>query len=90
MASTLGAQWLDATPDVFTRKLLGGGNGVFYAEDAKTARDAKGRLVIPATDFVAAENIGTVFGMGGSNSDGSVLTAIVFTRTKLPRATSIG
>ena len=79
--------WLDDAADVFTRKLVGGFNGVFYAEDAATARDSKGRLVIPATDFVAREKIGTVFGMGGTNLDGSVICLIVFTRAKLSRAT---
>lgn len=78
--------WLDTTPDVFAQKLVGGFNGIFYVEDARTARDGTGRLVIPALDFVATENIQTVFGMGGTNPDGTVLACIVFTSTKVPRA----
>lgn len=79
--------WLDTAQDVFARKLIGGFNGIFYVADAKTARDANGRLVIPAVDFVAAENVETVFGMGGTNPDGTVLAWIVFTSAKVPRAT---
>lgn len=75
--------WFDAPPDTFCRRLLGGVNGIFYAEDATTARDGTGRLVIPAADFVASEKIRTVFGMGGANPDGSVLACIVFTRERV-------
>ncbi len=78
--------WLDDAPEIVTRRLLGGFNGVFYVEDAATARDAKGRLIIPAADFVAAEKVKSVFGMGGSYPDGTVLACIVFTRERLPRA----
>lgn len=78
--------WLDAAPGVFTRRLVGGFNGVFHADDARSARDASGRLVIPATEFVATEGIRTVFGMGGANPDGTTLACIVFTRELLSRA----
>ena len=77
--------WLDDAPEIMTRRLLGGFNGVFYVEDAKTVRDVKGRLVIPATDFVEAEGVRTVFGMGGFYPDGTMIVCTVFTRERLPR-----
>ena len=79
--------WLDEAPDIITRRLIGGFNGVFYVEDARTVEDARGRLVIPATDFVEGENIRTVFGMGGIYPDGTVLVCIVFTRVTVSRDT---
>jgi hypothetical protein len=78
--------WLDRAPDVNARRLLGGFNGVFYVDDARTARDTKGRLIIPAQDFVAEQEVKTVFGMGGFYPDGTLLTIIVFAREHLERA----
>ena len=78
--------WLDDAPATTTRRLIGGFNGVFYVEDARTVRDAKGRLVIPAEDFVAEQDVKTVFGMGGFYPDGTMVVAIVFTRELLPKA----
>lgn len=77
---------LDSAPEVATRRMLGGFNGLFYVEDARTARDAKGRLVIPAVDFVARERIQTVFGLGGVYPDGTLVVCIVFTRERITRA----
>jgi hypothetical protein len=77
---------LDAAVDVNARRLVGGFNGVFYVEDAASARDAQGRLVIPAQDFVQEEGVKTVFGMGGFYPDGTLLTIIVFSRERLLKA----
>ena len=79
--------WLDDAPEVITRRLLGGFNGLFYVDDARTVRDAKRRLVIPATDFVAEERVRTVFGMGGFYPNGTMIVCIVFTREAIPRGT---
>lgn len=70
-------QWLDDAADVNARRLLGGFNGVFFVGDAASARDNNGRLIIPAQDFVAEQNIRTVFGMGGF-FPGNVLVSIIF------------
>lgn len=78
--------WLDAAPDVNARRLLGGFNGLFYVDDAATARDAAGRLIIPAQDFVDAQGVKTVFGMGGFYPDNTLVAIIVFARERLTRS----
>jgi hypothetical protein len=55
--------WLDATPEVNARRLLGGFNGLFFVDDAESARDQHGRRIIPAQDFVEEQGVKTVFGM---------------------------
>jgi hypothetical protein len=79
--------WLDAAPEVATRRLLGGFNGTFYVQDAATARDGQGRRIIPAEDFVAEHGVQTVFGNGGFYPDGTLIVCIVFLRETLPRST---
>lgn len=79
--------WLDEAPEVVTRRLLGGFNGVFYVHDATTARDAQGRRIIPATEFVEKYGVKTVFGTGGFYPDGTLVVCIVFTRETLQRST---
>ncbi len=78
--------WLDASPEVNARRLLGGFNGVFYVADAESVRDAQGRLVIPAQDFVAEHGVKTVFGMGGFYPDGTLIAIIVFANEYLKRS----
>lgn len=77
--------WLDDAPEVNTRRLLGGFNGLFFVEDAATARDALGRLIIPAQDFVEENDVKTVFGMGGFYPDNTLIAIIVFSRESLKR-----
>lgn len=77
--------WLDAAPDMNARRLLGGFNGLFYVDDATTARDALGRLIIPAQDFVKEQSVKTVFGMGGFYPDNTLLAIIVFARERLQK-----
>lgn len=78
--------WLDAAPEVNARRLLGGFNGLFYVDDAATARDGLGRLVIPAQDFVEEHGVKTVFGMGGFYPDNTLIAIIVFARERLKRS----
>jgi hypothetical protein len=75
--------WFDIPRAVFIRKLMGGLNGMFYVADAREARDASGRLIIPAEDFVAAHQVRTVFGVGGAYLNGWIVNAIFFTRAIL-------
>jgi hypothetical protein len=77
-----------ATEDLPIRKLIGGLNGVFYVRDAKSECDQEGRLVIPAQSFVSEHDIKTVFGMGGSYLDGSMIAAVIFTRETIERPTA--
>lgn len=78
--------WLDEAPEIATRRLLGGFNGVFFVEDAATAHDAKGRKIIPAADFVERYGVKTVFGMGGFYPNGTLVVVILFTTETLTRA----
>ncbi len=63
---------------VDSRQLAGSTNQCFYIEDAATARDALGRLIIPAFEFVAKHDVKTVFGMGGCYVDGTMIVSITF------------
>ena len=78
--------WLDAATEVNARRLLGGFNGVFFVDDAATARDNLGRAIIPAQDFVEEQGIKTVFGMGGYYPDNTLVVLIVFARETLQRS----
>jgi hypothetical protein len=60
--------------------------GLFYVEDATTAKDSEERLIIPATDFVASQRVKTVFALGTSYPNGTFVTAIVFARERVDRA----
>ena len=68
------------------RNLEGGISGLFYVEDAASTTDSRGRLVIPAQDFVAQHNIKTVFGLGGIYPSGTFFTLVVFTRDIIERS----
>ena len=78
----LDLKWLDdATP-----KAKANVAGIFHTEDAKAATDAAGRLVIPARDFVDQHDVQTVFGVGGTYRDGTLLSLICFTAEHIPHA----
>lgn len=79
-------QALDDGRPIATRRMLGGHNSTFYVGNASEARDATGRSIIPAQDFVHAHRIATVFGMGGAYVDGTLAVAIIFTQEQLDRA----
>jgi hypothetical protein len=76
---------LDDGRPIVTRRMLGGRNGAFYVDDAQSARDALGRPIIPAQDFVAEHAIRTVFGMGGAYVHGQLVVAIMFCTELLDR-----
>ncbi len=70
----------------FVRKLPSGADGLFFVGDARTATDERGRLIIPATEFVDRYGVRTVFGFGGELAGQSMmLTTIVFSRSVLAR-----
>ncbi len=76
---------LDDGRPIVTRKLLGSNNNAFFVDDARTSVDAQGRHIIPSREFVEGYGVRTVFGMGGSYADGTLLTAIVFTNELIDR-----
>ncbi|HEX9918873.1 MAG TPA: hypothetical protein VGA87_06885, partial [Pyrinomonadaceae bacterium] len=76
----IGSDWFDKfEPDILVKN-LGRAAGVFYVRDARTRLDARERRIVSAQDFVAAHDIRTVFGLGGSYLNGSFVTLILFTR----------
>jgi hypothetical protein len=62
-----------------------GWSGLFHVPDARESRDQNQRLIIPAQDFVAAEDVRTVFGVGGSYPTGTLFAMIFFTCRTLSR-----
>jgi hypothetical protein len=66
---------------------LGRVAGVFYVDDAATAVDSKGRLVIAAREFVQQHGVHTVFGFGGAYGwTGTFVVAVLFTRDSVVRS----
>jgi hypothetical protein len=76
----LGLDWLDRQDNSIVVRELGRLARAFFVPDARTAVDAQGRKVVPASDFVAAYGVRTVFGLGGGFLDGTFLAMIFFTR----------
>jgi hypothetical protein len=65
------------------------GDGLFFVGDARVTTDERGRLIIPAADFVARHGVKTVFGFGGTYSAGrNFVTTIVFCREAVARTTA--
>ncbi len=63
-----------------------GSDGLFFVGDARMTTDERGRLIIPATDFVDEHGIKTVFGFGGSYAAAhTFVTTIVFCREAIGR-----
>ncbi len=82
----IGPDWFDRLePDILVKN-LGRAAGVFYVRDAKTWLDGRNRKIVSAQDFVAAHDIKTVFGLGGSYLNGSFVTMIMFTRETIEQA----
>jgi hypothetical protein len=74
---------LDDGRPIYSRPMLGSTNQRFYVPSARSARDVRGNLVIPAQEFVARHNVETVFGMAGSYVDGMLVATILFTTENL-------
>lgn len=57
----------------------------FFVGDAANTRDAAGRLLIPAQDFVGKYNVRSVFGVGGQfSASGTILLCILFSNEVVP------
>jgi hypothetical protein len=78
---------LDDGRPIATRMMPGGRNGTFYVSDALTERDGRNRFIIPGRDFVEKLGIRTVFGMGGTYVDGTLVVAILFCAEQVDRLT---
>jgi hypothetical protein len=83
----IGTDWLnEADKESIIAKSMGKMATVFYVPDAATFRDSLNRLVIPVQDFVAENNIKTVFGVGGAYANGSICTVLFFMSETLDRS----
>ena len=79
--------WIDSNDTSLVTKTVGNLSGVFYVADAKKEVDQKGRKVIAAQDFVAANKVETVFGFGGRYIGQRVFfVTILFLNERLSRA----
>lgn len=72
-------EWFDEQDLSIAERTATGLSGLFYVADAGEATDAKGRKIIAAQDFVAANDVRTVFGMGTTYIGGAFAICIVFT-----------
>lgn len=81
-------EWLNSVESAgFSEKELGGGwIGTFYVREAAAARDQQDRLIIPQQDFVAKNELKTVFALGGIYPQGTLFTLIFFTRDIIEKA----
>ena len=70
----------------YAQKVLNAGwVGLFYVEDARSARDERGRRIIPASDFVDTHSVRTVFGLGKAYGNGSIASFVVFSNAIVSR-----
>ncbi len=78
--------WIDTQDTDIVTESISGISGVFYVQDAGQAVDDQGRKIIPAQDFVSANNIKTVFGLAvGYPKNKRFATIIVFCREMLDK-----
>ena len=86
----LNLDWIDSNDTEIVTKAIGKMGGVFYVPDAHTAVDQKGRKIISAQDFVEANNIKTVFGLGGGymigDANAAFITIIIFTNEDIDKS----
>lgn len=81
-----GIDWIDRTDTELVAKTFENISGVFYVCDAGTELDNKGRKIIAAQDFVKAEGVKTVFGIGGCYMGSSLFfTTIIFLRETIEK-----
>ncbi len=66
-----------------------GYSGLFYVPDARTSQDQYQRHIIPAQDFVAKEDVRTVFGVGGSYTTGTLFAMIFFSQKAMSREAAL-
>ena len=82
----LNLKWIESNDSEVVAKTIGKMAGLFYVPDAKTSLDHKGRKIIAAQDYVAANNVKTVFGFGGGYMlSTTFITIIIFTREMIEK-----
>ncbi len=82
-----GIDWIDRSDTSLVARTFQSMSGVFHVLDARTEVDSQNRKIIAAQDFVEAEGVKTVFGIGGCYLGTSIFfTTIVFLSEPLERA----
>lgn len=81
-------EWTDSHDSEIITKAVGKSTGLFFVDDAATAKDHEGRNIIVAQDFVSAHGVKSVFGGGEAYTNGQMLVFVVFCRDACSRATA--
>ena len=76
--------WVDSQEPEIIQKVIGQSEGLFFVEDAEFARDAQGRRIIVAQDFVSTYGIKSVFGVGGAYPGNEIVVIVAFCRDAFP------
>ena len=80
--------WIDSPNTEVIVKTIGSSAGLFFVDDAGTAKDQEGRSIIAAQDFVENYGIKSVFGTGGAYPNGQMVAVVLFCRDAFSRATA--
>jgi hypothetical protein len=78
-------EWVDSHDSAVIVNAIGSTAGLFFVENAATARDAEGRSVI-SPDFVSQHSVASVFGVGGAYSTGQIAVITAFCRSQFARS----
>lgn len=78
-------EWVDRHDSEMIIRTMGSSAGLFFVDDASEATDHQGRKIIAAQDFVSAQNVKSVFGLGGAYPGGQILVLVVFCRDLVAR-----
>jgi len=80
--------WIDSHDSEIIKKAAGGSLGVFFVDDAATAKDHEGRNIIVAQDFVSTHGVKSVFGGGEAYANGQMIVFVAFCRDAFSRETA--
>ncbi len=78
-------EWSDSHDAEVIIETIGHSAGLFFVDDAAEATDVQGRKIIAAQDFVSANNVTGVFGLGGAYDGGEVIVIVAFCSDSFPR-----
>ena len=81
-------EWIDSHDSEIIRKAVGDSSGLFFVDDAATAKDHEGRNIIVAQNFVSAHGVKSVFGGGEAYANGQMFVFVVFCRDAFSRETA--
>jgi hypothetical protein len=80
--------WIDSHDSEIIKKAAGGSLGLFFVDDAGSAKDHEGRKIIVAQDFVSTYGVKSVFGGGEAYADGQMFVFVAFCRDAFSRETA--